>query len=517
MRPSGREPGSEAEAAVLGEGANPLVPVEAGSLSGDEARRRAAGGVLIIGLRGIFIRLVGLAGNIVLARLLLPDEFGILALAITVLIFGSAVGDVGIGASLIRRRTAPRISELRSLVAVQLAFTAVLAIVVASAALPFGDSGAVITLMSSSLVLRALRTPGALVLERDLVYRPLAVVELLETLAFNGWAIATVYAGWGIWGPASGAWLQAVVGVAAMAVVSPVGLVLPGRSFAEARRLLRFGMQFQAVTLVVIARPVALNTGIAAISGTSVLAVWALAERFLAVPVLLFESLWRVLFPLMSRLRQAEEQTRERLERGLSLLTLAVGFAVIPLVATAPGLIPFLLGERWNETADALALAAVAFLVSLPIAVIAASYLYAQGRAGVVLGAAVAESTVWIGGALALLPLLGAPAVGLAAIPGRLVGTVMLARLLTSLSEARVVTPVIPATAAGLFGCVGGWAVSDYFGATLLSAAAGLVTGLALYLVFVFLVDRGLLSRALEVARFSLRAARAPTPVQSAS
>ena len=59
--------------------------------------------------------------------------------------------------------------------------------------------------MACSLPLLALRAPHAIALERALEYRPIAAIEFAESLVFYGWAIATVAAGWGVWGVASAA------------------------------------------------------------------------------------------------------------------------------------------------------------------------------------------------------------------------------------------------------------------------------------------------------------------------
>ena len=486
------------------------------ALSGADVRRRAAGGVLVIGVRGVAVRLLGLVGNVLLARLLLSSDYGIVALAATVLVFGSTLADVGIGASLIRRREQPTRQELRSLASIQILFTTGLVVILSAAALPFGRTGQAVVVMSSALPLLALRTPASLLLERRLVYRPLAAVELLETAAFNAWAVGTVYAGWGIWGPASGAWIRTVIGVAAMSIVSPAGLVLPGRLLSSARQLLRFGLQFQAVGLVVNLRPLVINTGVVAIAGTSKLAVWAIAERFLAVPVLLFESLWRVLFPMMSRLVQARDTSREALERGLGLLAFAVGSVVVPLVAAAPALIPALLGTGWNASVDALVFGALAFLVSLPVDIVAATYIYAHGRAGAVLGAALAESAIWIVGGLTLLPLLGASAIGLAAIPARLVGAVILVRPFHALVGVRVLESVVRPTVAAILACGFGWALSKSLDHSVPVAVGIASVAFTAYVGFTATIDRDLIRRALVVGRFSVQAARRPTSARPA-
>ena len=159
----------------------------------------------MVGMRGIAIRIVGLMGTVVLARLLLPEDFGLIAFAVSVTFVASNVADFGFGAGLIRRKEPPTPEELGSVAGFQLLATGAFTLVVAIIALPLGRPGAVAAVMVASLTLMAFRTPGALLLERQLRYRPLVVVEFAETLAFNAFAITTVALGAGVWGMATAA------------------------------------------------------------------------------------------------------------------------------------------------------------------------------------------------------------------------------------------------------------------------------------------------------------------------
>ena len=89
-------------------------------------RRRAVVGAVVDALRGIGLRVVGLLGTAVTARLLTPYDFGLVAFGATVLTFGSFLSDGGVGTALIRRAEPPLKSELQALVAFQLGLDIVL-------------------------------------------------------------------------------------------------------------------------------------------------------------------------------------------------------------------------------------------------------------------------------------------------------------------------------------------------------------------------------------------------------
>src|SRR5207248_493486 len=57
-------------------------------LSTPEVRRRAVTGAVVDALRGMGVRLVGLVGTLVTARLLTPYDFGLVAFGTTLWVFG---------------------------------------------------------------------------------------------------------------------------------------------------------------------------------------------------------------------------------------------------------------------------------------------------------------------------------------------------------------------------------------------------------------------------------------------
>ena len=174
--------------------------IEDERLSTGEVRERAVTGAAVDVLRGFGVRFMGLVGTLVLARLLTPHDFGIIAFGATLVTFANFLTDGGIAAGLIRRVDPPTRAELRAFLAFQLGFNSLLAGVVGIALLPVGEFGQLTAMMMIALPLTAVRVPGVILLERRLNYRPLAFVEIVESICYYGWAIVTVSYGWGVWG-----------------------------------------------------------------------------------------------------------------------------------------------------------------------------------------------------------------------------------------------------------------------------------------------------------------------------
>ena len=72
-------------------------------------------------VRGVAIRALGFAGTIVLARLLVPADFGAVAIGSAIVVFINLVSDGGLGAALIRGDHDPSRRVFEELLGLQLA------------------------------------------------------------------------------------------------------------------------------------------------------------------------------------------------------------------------------------------------------------------------------------------------------------------------------------------------------------------------------------------------------------
>ena len=211
---------------------------ETGTLSGAELRRLAVSGVMSVAARGVVIRVVGLIGNLVLARLLTPRDFGVVAFGYTLVTFGAFLSDGGIGAALIRRRAEPSARELRSLLGFVLSTSVLTTAVVAAIGVPLGRTGLLAAVMALSLPIGAFKVPTAVVSERRLFYRPLVRADITEVAVYNVSAIGLVVAGLGVWGLAVAAILSVWAGTTTLVAMGHVGFIAPTFSLGDCQTTL---------------------------------------------------------------------------------------------------------------------------------------------------------------------------------------------------------------------------------------------------------------------------------------
>jgi O-antigen/teichoic acid export membrane protein len=484
----------------IGEGdASDVLPL-------DELKQRASAGLFIVGSRSVAILVLGLVGNVVLAHLLTPHDFGVVAIGLTLVVFGGLLSDGGVGGGLIRRIQPPAAEELQALTAFQLSVTSTLAVVIAAVAVPFGEIGRVTALMAMSIPLVALQLPGRILLERSLLYRPLAIVEVSQVLLYNAWAIGFAVAGFGVWALATATVARAVAATLIMARVSPVGLVRPRFSWTRIRPLLAFGIRFQAATATWLVRDQGLNAAVAAVANVSTLGLWSLARRVMDVPLLLFLSLSRVSFPAMSQFAAARKDAAPVIERSLGMATVGSGIILTGLAASAPGLIPGVFGDTWKDAADVLPASCLALAIGGSVSVATVGYLYSVGDASAVLRAEIVQAATWFGVTLPLLPLIGLRALGLGWLVSALVQAVILGHATLRWTRVDLVRPLVAPALIGIVSAALGWEVTTRGGADLVSGLGGGVCAVILFLAGLALFHRSLLQ---DTARFVMTSVRA--------
>jgi len=161
----------------------------------------------------------------VLARLVSPEQFGLVAATVILITFSEIISDCGIGAALIQRtrltdehiRTAFTLTVLLSIVVwigVALGAPAIASFFRLPALTPLIRVGGL------TFVIRSL-TVGDFLLARRMQFRALALIELVSYAGYAAVAVLLAARGWGAWALVDGQVSQAVIYAALLWIVVP--------------------------------------------------------------------------------------------------------------------------------------------------------------------------------------------------------------------------------------------------------------------------------------------------------
>ena len=474
-----------------------------------EVKRRAVVGAVVDAMRAGIVRLLGVAGTVVIARLVGAYDLGLIAVGTTMFAFASFLDDGGVGITLLRREEPPTKAEYQALLAFQLAVDTLIVVMVGLVMLPFGEMGRVTTIIACALPLGAFRAVAYIIFERQLSYKPMAMAEIVDTVVYYTWSIVTVSLGWGVWGLATAFVARELTGTLFILAVLPEGRMLPVPSWAKVRPLLRFGLQVQAVGLLHLMRDQGVNIVIGIVGGISVLGLWSVAWKVIQLPVSLIQALWRVSTPGMARLVAAGEDVGETIERVIALTAIGVGVLVVPLAASAGAWIYVLMGPKWEAAAAAIPPACFGMTFAVPISVALTGYLWAIGNSSTPMRATAIGVPVTLIVVAALEPVIGLAGVGIAYIANMVVESVIFViagRTTTSFAlGGRLAVPVLLAFLAGACGLL----VEHLVGRNLAGAFASASCSLGVFLCGLGLVHRVYLIDAWRLLGRGLRGAAA--------
>jgi O-antigen/teichoic acid export membrane protein len=308
---------------------------------------------------------------VVLARLLVPVDFGLVALAAVFVAFAQLVVDQGMGDALIQR---PQITRRHAntafwgAVATGGALTAVGLATADPIAALFDEPrlAPILRVLSLSFMLSGVVSVQVALLRRSLEFRKLAIRTLVATGGGGVVGIVLAFMGFGAW---------ALVGQQLAATVLSAMLLAwlsswhPGLSagVAEFRQLFRYGVNVVGSDFLSFVSRNADNLLIGAVLGSGPLGVYVVGYRLLGVSqTLLLNVARRVTFPAFSLL----QQDAGRMVNAYFRVTRTAGVVVFPgytaLAIMAPELTIVLFGARW---ADAGWVAATLFVIGPVLAV----------------------------------------------------------------------------------------------------------------------------------------------------
>ncbi len=348
-----------------------------------ELGQRAVRGFLWAAVSYAGGRLLFFAATLVLARLLVPEDFGLVAFALAVVHYLEYLTDLGLGAALIYRSDAedPRVSSTAFWIGIGGGLVLfALAWVIAPILGEIGPDDRVVPLFRALglyFLFTALGKAHEYRLRRTLDFRKLFWPQLLAGLTKGAVSIVLALEGAGAW--------SLIVGQLAGALCQSAVLwrIHPWRpSFVISRRhlrpMLRFGLGIVAVGLLGQGAANFDFLVVGAKLGAVALGVYYLAFRLPELVILSgFQVANDVLFPFYARIREGEISGADELRRGY-LETVRLGSmvafpAAFAMAALALPLVLTLYGEQWRAAAEPLALVAIwaglASLASLPGAV----------------------------------------------------------------------------------------------------------------------------------------------------
>jgi lipopolysaccharide exporter len=317
------------------------------------ASRRIASGTAVSYLGFFLGKIIVFLNTVILARILLPEHFGLVAIGLLVLAVSETIAETGTGAAIVWRKT-----EILSVAPVALAVglvggiaTAVASILLAPQIAGYFDAPEVVPIIQVLAVAALISTPTSVftaILQSRLEFGRRLVTDTSKALTKGLVGIPLAFLGAGAWSIVYGHLAGITVGLVLSWWFSrwKVRLSLQPQIL---RQIVPYGLQIAAVALLGLAIRRLDVAIIGAQLTTTELGYYTMAFSLIELSIMgLCWSASQAFFPALSGPGRPREETAALFARGLSLLMavtfpLAFGLAVLaePIVLT-------ILGDKWQ-------------------------------------------------------------------------------------------------------------------------------------------------------------------------
>lgn len=319
-------------------------------------RRRATAGVLWAFAERFSQELIGFVVFVLLARLLGPADFGVVALAGVFVAFTGLFLDMGFSSAIIQRRDL-KPADLDTAFWMNVGISVPMCLLLMGLSGPIANAfdqpalGSVLVWLSPVLILRALVMTQQTLLRRNFGFRALALRGALSLLTGGIAGVALAMEGAGPYSLVAQQWTMALTAIVVLWRASKwrPGFQISRESF---RSLFTFGLPLvgDAVVRFVSDRSAVLLIGYQL--GAAASGLFAVSSRVMRhVLGLTGMTVNRVTLPAFSEL----QTDRQRLVRAYYATQRYSAMASFPafagLIAVAPEALVLLLGERWAEAA----------------------------------------------------------------------------------------------------------------------------------------------------------------------
>lgn len=342
--------------------------------------------------------------GIVLARLLVPADYGVYAVALVALNALLSMNELGVSLAIVRRpgdvsRIAPTVKTLAlgSSLILWIAMFACAPYVASAVGAP--EATNVLRLLTLSVLIDALTAVPSALMTRDFMQKERLIVDTAGFVVGAASAIGLALAGFGVWALAWSMLLGNVVNALFILRYSPDRHPYGFRRDV-ARELLAFGLPLALASLLIMALLNIDYVVIGAELGPVQLGFYLLAFNLCSWPVNMFSApARRVSLPLFARLHSGETEASAAFVPVCTVLLLVTLPACLVLGALAEPIVGLVYGDVWLPAASVLPWLMVLALVRV-LGELVYDFLVALGSSG----SNLTLQIVWLGALVISLP-----------------------------------------------------------------------------------------------------------------
>ncbi|HEX8707729.1 MAG TPA: lipopolysaccharide biosynthesis protein [Pyrinomonadaceae bacterium] len=329
--------------------------------------RSARGSAVTVGAQGLKF-VISMSSTVVLARLLTPQDYGLIGMVIVIIGFISMFKDMGLSLATVQR---PEINHRQVSTLFWINFSISVALMLLTMAIAplvslFYHEPRLtwITIgLAATFILGGLTVQHQALLQRQMRFGALAAIDLLSLLAGIVTAIVSAWYGAGYWALVFAQFATALANAAGVWMMCDWRPGGPTRN-SGVRPMLALGGNLTGFSMVNYFARNLDNVLIGRFWGPQQLGLYAKAYQLLLLPIEQINSpVTAVVVPTLSRLVDSPERYRQAYLRILEKLTMLTMPGVAFMIATSGWLVQLVLGPKWMGVSPIFTLLGIAGLL----------------------------------------------------------------------------------------------------------------------------------------------------------
>jgi len=291
-------------------------------------KRSSTIGIISLSIRNLLIQSISAVGYFLLSYFMGVAEAGLFDITNEIVSIFGYFSDLGFVAALIQKKSKPKKRQL------QTAFSFQQVVVFISLLIVFfkfpsirrnrGYGPKETWLLASlcfSFFTSSLRTIPSVLLERNLKFKTISVIAIVENLIYYSLAVSLAYLGFGSYSYAIAIFVRSIFSLIAYYSVSPwpIGINF---SLKSAKKLFSFGIPYQANSIIAMIKDRFSNVFVAGIIGRLNYGLLGWGQKIPRYSLSLMDAVMKVTFPALSRLQSDKELVKKYLQKSIYFISL---------------------------------------------------------------------------------------------------------------------------------------------------------------------------------------------------
>lgn len=324
-------------------------------------KANAISGFSTLLIREFILKFLSFAGQIVLARLLIPEDFGVYAIIVFLISFIGLFSDVGLSLAIIQKKKDVTHAELSNIFIFKILLAVLLILIIwifaplAQFFYPsFSNEGiTMIRIFSLTLLFLGVKSVPIALLERKLKYNIISMIDVMGVATYYITALILAYFQYGVWSFIIGTLIKESAETVFLFSKSPF---VPDFSLniGKIAKMIRFGLFIQGNSILMFFMSSIIPVLGAKAGGPNVVGILDFANKLASFPGIIAVNFSRVAFATYSRIQNDHILLVKSINKSISMLSIILFIFPVIVLCFAYELVFYIYTDKWIAAVPAL-------------------------------------------------------------------------------------------------------------------------------------------------------------------